>query len=115
MIDSPNSIKKPLVRVQVMVAIWGVLFVVSIVAAAMTEKTGDSFVRGMNRVFIFFWWQCAAFVFAVISFVAARRNALSLPKSWRIGGMIPICIHALMVLFIVGVIVFTIATKPAAP
>lgn len=94
------------------IVLWAGLFLTSIVAAAMTEKTGDSFVRGINRVYVFFGWQVAAFVVSLISFYLVKHNNASFAKAYRFVGKVPLFTHLLMIAIIVVVLVFTIVTKP---
>lgn len=101
-------------RVQVMVVLWAIVFLISIVATGMTEKTGDSFLRGINRVYVFLGWQCAAVGIAVISFITVRRNKGTLPKAWQIGGIAPVCVYGLLLLLAVGVMIIALMTKPPA-
>ena len=95
-----------------MLIVWIILFVVSIAIPVATEKTGDGFTRGINRVTIFFGWQITAFVVSLIVFFMAKRT-VALSKSWRVAAKAPLFMHCLIVVIIAVLIIYTVVSSPA--
>jgi hypothetical protein len=62
----------PATLVKVLTGVWLILFVGAFVAFRLTEPTGDSFTRGLNRMGVFFAWQGLAAIVAIVGAVAAR-------------------------------------------
>jgi hypothetical protein len=56
-----------------LMALWLVLWGWSFLAFRLTPPEGDGFLRGMNRVLIFFGWQLAAALPAFAAWVVGRR------------------------------------------
>ena len=52
--------------------LWAALVGYGFVAYFETEATGDSFVRGLNRIGVFFKWQSLALLAAFINWRVAR-------------------------------------------
>ncbi len=64
----------------IFVGLWAVLFILAFWVPPRVEPTGDSFVRGMNRVGIFFGFQVAA---GVVGFLAWRLGRVFDKPSWQ--------------------------------
>ena len=64
----------------VLAGLWAASFVLAFVAYVIIEPTGDSFLRGMNRVLAFLGWQGVAAVLSITVFdraIAAMRETYS--------------------------------------
>jgi uncharacterized oligopeptide transporter (OPT) family protein len=109
-------------------ALWLVLFVLSFVMAAVTEPTGDSFVRGMNRIGVLLGWQFAALIAAIAALVAALSRPRPRSLGVRLAGYGPLSLMLLEVVAVVGITAFVYytampseppparpATQPASP
>ena len=57
----------------VLAGLWAASFVLAFVAYVIIEPTGDSFLRGMNRVLAFLGWQGVAAVLSITVFGVGRR------------------------------------------
>ncbi len=80
-------------------ALWLVCFGMGFVAFSRTEPTGDSFLRGANRLGVFLLWQLAGTVPAIIAFVAAR----ALPPCWaRRLSWGPVSLYGSVVMAVLG-------------
>ncbi len=55
-----------------LLALWGLMWVYSFVAAFTAPPTGEGFGRGLNRVTLFFGWQLAAGVPAFAAWALGR-------------------------------------------
>ncbi|RVT85880.1 hypothetical protein DXV76_09065 [Rhodobacteraceae bacterium CCMM004] len=53
--------------------LWAAAYAASIVIPALTERTGDGFTRGLNRVSLFFGWQLGAGLLA-LALLAVRTQ-----------------------------------------
>lgn len=85
--------------------LWLACFVASFIMTASTPPTGESFVRGMNRMNILLGWQLAAFVVAVTGgiFTFGRRDRISRGLKWI--GFTPLIVSGLCVaIFVIFVI-----------
>lgn len=94
-----------------LILIWILVVIVSLVAPRFVAATGDGFTRGLNRVGIFLGWQFGAFTVAVVLaiIVWTRLNAGRSIK-WLFS--IPLLLHLLSVLLVVGFLVYTNMSKP---
>lgn len=97
--------------------IWAVCFSMAFAQAYTTEPTGDSFVRGMNRVGIFLAWQMGALIAAIVAVVVSRGVSKEDFPILRRAGLVPAGIMGLGVMtIVVGVLYFSFAvTEPPAP
>lgn len=80
---------------RLLLALWLVAMVVSVVGYAVTEPTGDSFARGMNRVVIFFGWQVAGIVLALLCLFFRHEVTPGTPLRWI--SLVPIAVAGLLV------------------
>ena len=108
-----NSVRrmKPRVALVATLVVWMIFFVLSIIMAVSTEPTGDGFTRGMNRTMVFLTWQVAAFVVSLISFFLARDKTSNSSKTLRFIGKTPLYTHCVILIFVVGVVLYTILTN----
>lgn len=95
----------------IILLLWVVVFALAFIVPRFTAATGDSFTRGWNRIGLFFLWQCGAFILAVVSAVQAW-TVLRSQKVMRWVSSIPMIIHLLMILLVVGVILFSRFNRP---
>ena len=99
---------------QITWGLWALFYVMSFVAFALTPPTGDSFVRGLNRLVPLFWLQVAALVAALYGLYHARGLRPSFPRWWWLA-RIPIAVAILQAALIAGVIINAQARKPPPP
>lgn len=98
-------------RINIILIVWALLFAVSFIHTQLTAPTGDGFTRGMNRTMIFLGWQAAALVTAIVAFAVARRPRNELPRRIRIVASLPLVIHGVSLLVIVGMVVYAVAAS----
>jgi hypothetical protein len=65
----------------------------------------------MNRTAVFLKWQAAAFVVSFISFFMARSKLRDLSATVRFIGKVPLYTHGVILVFVVGVVLYTILTN----
>jgi hypothetical protein len=90
-------------------AVWLALFAAGFLAYAVTEATGDSFTRGLNRIGNFLGFEAAAALAAVMSWVAMRR-CRDRDRAILITGYTPPIVSGLLWGVIVSFMLFAIAT-----
>ncbi|WP_425416976.1 hypothetical protein [Oricola indica] len=88
----------------VLLAVWAGLFIWSFIQFSITEPTGDSFTRGLNRVTGFLGWQLAAGLVAVPVFFLGRGHPRGSGLRWA--SRLPAAAALALVLAIVGFIVW---------
>lgn len=88
----------------VLLAVWAGLFVWSFIGFSITEPTGDSFTRGLNRVTGFLGWQLAAGLVAIPVFVLGRGHPRGSAMRWL--SRLPVAAALALLLAIVGFIVW---------
>lgn len=92
-------------------AIWAVLYAASIVVPWNTAPTGDSFLRGSNRLILFFQFQIAAGVVGMAVWVFGKQFDRGTWRRWL--SRTPALLAVGLVLFIVGIIVVANFRRPA--
>jgi hypothetical protein len=87
--------RKPQLPILVLSGVWLLCFIVSFVSFAVTPPTGDSFLRGFNRLIILLGWQAGALLAAIVGgFVTfGRRQRISRGLQWV--GFAPIIVSGL--------------------
>ena len=90
---------------------WVVVFILAFVAPRFIAATGDGFTRGLNRVGAFLMWQLGAFCLSIFLVVIAWSKMQS-SKGLKWAFSIPLMIHLLLVVFVIGVIVVANFKKP---
>lgn len=94
-----------------LLALWITLYAASFIVAHATAPTGDSFLRGMNRLMVFFQYQGLAAVVAVLIWWNGSAFA---PRSWsRRLTRAPVGLAVALVLVIVGIVISANIGKPA--
>jgi hypothetical protein len=65
-------------------ALWAIVFTASFVIPLFVTPTGESFLRGFNRIVYWFWLQVAAFVVAIVLAISAQtwRKEISKRLLW---------------------------------
>ncbi len=89
--------------VWLLLGLWLALFLWSLPAARGTEPTGDSFVRGMNRVGVFMGWQLAALIPGIAAYAASRPLP---PGALRRMACVPPGLLAAFIVFVLGLMVW---------
>ncbi len=99
---------------QITWGLWALFYVMSFVAFALTPPTGDSFVRGLNRLVPLFWLQLAALIAALYGLYLARGFRSSFPRWWWLA-RIPIAVAVLQAALIAGLVINAQTQKPPPP
>lgn len=102
--------KSPFV-LSLLLVIWLALFAYSFFSVAGVEPTGDSFLRGMNRVTLFLKWHGSAFAFALASLFLGWR-AQSKQRRWL--SRLPTLAHLLLLLGTLGTAIYLYQSEKAA-
>ncbi|MEO0692488.1 MAG: hypothetical protein AAFY90_06405 [Pseudomonadota bacterium] len=89
-------------------AVWVLAYGYSFAVFALTEPTGDGFVRGMNRVRVFFGWQGVAGMLAIAIWGLGRQWPKGSPA--RRISLVPIGLALLLIAGISGLILWTQVT-----
>lgn len=92
---------------------WALLFFGALPIARMVEPTGDGFVRGMNRLLLFFQLQAGAAVLALIIWGLGRQLGNGAAIRWA--RRVPLIGVLVLVLGLAGVILWAGYSKPAPP
>jgi hypothetical protein len=96
-----------------LLTLWAGIYAWSFIVFQITEPTGDSFTRGLNRVTAFLGWQVVAGIVAI----AIWRTATAFPKRslarWL--GRLPATLAALLFAAIVGLILYARLSHPPPP
>ena len=66
----------------ILLAVWAALYVWSFIAFAITEPTDFGFTRGMNRISLFFGWQFAAGLAAIVVFAMSWQFPPRTLRRW---------------------------------
>lgn len=94
-----------------LLALWAGLYAASFVLAHATAPTGDSFLRGVNRLMVFFQYQGLATVVAAMIWWNGSWFA---PRSWqRRLTYAPAGMAAALVLVLLGLVIFVNIGKPS--
>lgn len=93
-----------------LLVLWAATYLASFIVPALSEATGDGFTRGLNRVTIFFGWQIAAGMMALIVWMLGRSEEVSTSMRWL--SRLPGFLAAALLIFIVGVILWAALQKP---
>ena len=81
--------------------LWLIAFLGAFVAFQVTEPTGDSFTRGLNRVSSFLGWQIVA-VFASVACAIATHGTDKEAKPWlRRVGYAPLVVSGVLLVGLV--------------
>ncbi|UXX84177.1 hypothetical protein [Roseovarius pelagicus] len=97
--------------VWILFALWAGLYAASFIVAHHTAPTGDSFLRGMNRLMVFFQFQIAAGIVAIVLWGMGRVFNKGTWRRWL--SRIPVLLAVGLVLLIVGLIVYANLGRPA--
>lgn len=90
-------------------AVWVALFAAGFVAYAVTEATGDSFTRGLNRIGGFLGFEAAAAIAAIMSWIAMRR-CRDRDRAILVAGYTPPIVSGLLWGVLVSFVLLAIAT-----
>ncbi len=94
--------------------LWALLWAGSFLAFSVTEPTGDSFTRGLNRLGHFAGLQTAAGAAAVMLWLAGRR-AFARGTVLRWLSRVPLLLAALLLGFVMAVIAWAALQPRPAP
>jgi len=95
--------------IAVLYGLWAMLFIASTLVTAQTAPTGDGFLRGANRIWIFLKFQGGATVVAVVIWRMGRH----LPNGWqRWLARLPVLFALGIVLLIVGLVAVASLERP---
>ena len=92
-------------------ALWVGLFGAAFAAFQLTEPSGDSFLRGLNKVYAFLVWQLAAAAVALASFILVRRVRKLAGIATRLAGYVPPAISGALFLLVIGFYVYAIVAS----
>ena len=87
----------------IFLGLWAGCFIKSFSFALWADTTGDGFVRGLNRISDFLWWQLAAGVFALCLWYTDPGSESRLMQ-WI--GRVPFILALLLALAVIAVIVW---------
>lgn len=93
-------------------ALWAVLYALSFWQAAVLPRTGDGFLRGINRLMAFLGWQGAAAGAALVLWGATRADR-QLGPGLRWLGRVPMLLALALVLALTALILWARFSKPA--
>lgn len=88
--------------------LWLLCFSMAFLHTYMTDPTGDGFTKGMNRVAIFFGWQLAAVITAIVAVVVSRGLSKLESATLRRIGIVPVSVMGLGVMIIAGYITYNL-------
>ena len=94
----------------ILLALWAGLYAASFLLAHHTAPTGDSFLRGINRLMVFFQYQIAAGVAAMAVWWRGRSLARGSWQRWL--SRVPVGMALALVLLVVGLILYANLQKP---
>lgn len=95
----------------VLTLLWLAAYAASFWGLIMLEPTGDSFLRGANRVMAFLGWQTAAGMVGILLWLTGRSLPRGSPARWL--SRVPALLALALALFIVGLIAWANLTKPS--
>ncbi|MDX2483847.1 MAG: hypothetical protein QNK42_09360 [Pseudodonghicola sp.] len=95
-----------------LLALWAVLYALSFWQAATLPPTGDSFLRGMNRLMAFLGWQGAAAGAALILWGTARGDR-PIGPGLRWLSRIPLLLALALALGLTALVLWARFSKPA--
>ncbi len=90
--------------------LWAIAFAGSFISFQLTDPSGDSFTRGLNRVGTFLGWQLAAGVGGLVIWVGYRRRNLGAAARWA--ARIPPLMFLLLVSGLVALFVYGSMSRP---
>jgi len=93
-------------------ALWAVLYAVSFWQAATVPRTGDGFLRGINRLMTFLGWQGAAAGAALVLW-ATTLGDRRIGPGLRWLSRIPVLLALALVLGLTAVVLWARFSKPA--
>jgi len=94
----------------ILLVVWIALMATSFAVYMTTEPTGDSFQRGLNRLRLFFTWQGAALLAAMISVMAVRGLAADAGRAVKAAGYLPIVVSGVLWTAVIAAATFAIVT-----
>nr|WP_309501933.1 hypothetical protein [uncultured Roseovarius sp.] len=97
--------------VWILFALWAGLYVASFVVTHFTAPTGDSFVRGANRLMIFIQFQIAATIVAIVIWNMRRAFDKGTWQRWL--ARAPALLAVGLLVLIIGIIVVAAIGKPS--
>jgi hypothetical protein len=83
--------------------------------ALQAPPTGDSFLRGFNRIEGFLLWQLAAFGAAVVGAIILRLLLDPAPRMLRVIGYGPVVLSLLLAIALVAVVAWAAFSPPPVP
>lgn len=95
----------------ILTLIWLAACAASFWGLWMLEPTGDSFLRGANRLMAFLGWQTAAGVIGIVLWLTGRGLPRGSPARWL--SRVPALLALLLALAIVGLIAWVNLAKPS--
>lgn len=87
-----------------LLAIWAALFAGAFIAFALTDPTGDGFVRGINRVTAFLGWQLAAGALAILIWMQRKHFPTGTLGRWL--ARVPAGLFSFLVFLLVALVLF---------
>ena len=94
----------------ILTLLWLAAYAASFWGLLMLEPTGDSFLRGANRVTAFFGWQTAAGLVGIVLWLTGRSLPRGSPARWL--SRVPALLALLLALAVVGLIAWVNFAKP---
>ena len=94
----------------VLLALWAVLYAASFIVARATAPTGDSFLRGINRLEVFAQYQAGAAIAAFVVWRLGLQFAAGSGRRWL--SRVPLLMALALVLFVVGLIAWAWLSHP---
>jgi hypothetical protein len=94
----------------ILTLLWLGAYAASFWGLWMLEPTGDSFLRGANRLMAFLGWQTAAGVVGILLWLTGRSLPRGSPARWL--SRVPVLLGLLLAVAIVGLIAWVNFAKP---
>lgn len=94
-----------------LLALWAGVYAASFLVAWQTTPNGDGFTRGLNRVMVFFQFQIAAGVLALVIWRIGMSRAKGSALRWL--SRLPALMAAALVALIAALILYAAMIKPA--
>ena len=86
------------ITLQILVLVWGLIFIAAFVFRALMEPTGDGYTHGANRAVAFVTWHFFGFLVALVAAWLTQRGRAQLSRGMQFLGYIPLLIDILLIL-----------------
>jgi hypothetical protein len=83
---------------------WVVVFAASFIIPTFVPATGDGFVRGLNRLVYWFWFQAAAFVLAIAAAWLAHSRRTEISRTLARFAFVPLLVAAAQIVLLASII-----------